>query len=92
VRGDDTAAPSAEPTLWPEQIPLAREPSGVRPLPGRALRIGRAPDNDIVVSDSGISRYHAELRNVAGAYSVVDLDSSNGTFVNGRRTARRRRP
>jgi cytochrome P450/pSer/pThr/pTyr-binding forkhead associated (FHA) protein len=85
VRGDDTAAPAAEPTLRPEQIPLAREPSGVRPLPARALRIGRATDNDIVVYDPDVSRYHAEMRNVAGAYNIADLNSSNGTFVNGQR-------
>ena len=53
----------------------------------RALRIGRAPDNDIVVPDPGVSRHHAELRNVAGGYRIVDLASHNGTFVNGRRAA-----
>jgi cytochrome P450/NADPH-cytochrome P450 reductase len=53
--------------------------------PSKTLRIGRAPDNDIVVLDSGVSRHHAELRNVAGSYRIVDLASHNGTFVNGRR-------
>jgi cytochrome P450 / NADPH-cytochrome P450 reductase len=56
-----------------------------RPLTARTLRIGREPDNDIVVSDPGVSRHHAELRNVAGAYRIVDLDSPNGIFVNGQR-------
>ena len=56
-----------------------------RPPPAGTLRIGRAPDNDIVVSDPGVSRHHAELRYVAGAYRIVDLDSANGTFVNGQR-------
>jgi cytochrome P450 / NADPH-cytochrome P450 reductase len=89
--GDRAAAPtgmaalSGEPVPRPEQIPPDREPSVVRPLPATTLRIGRAPDNDIVVSDPGVSRYHAEMRNVAGAYSIADLDSSNGVFVNGQR-------
>ena len=54
-------------------------------LPAGTLRIGRQPDNDIVVSDPGVSRHHAELRDVAGACRIVDLDSANGTFVNGQR-------
>ncbi len=84
--GDGPAAPG-QPLPRPEPIPAAREPSAVRPLPGKTLRIGRALDSDIVVSDPGASRHHAELRNVAGAYRIVDLGSNNGTFVNGQRTA-----
>jgi len=60
-----------------------REPSVIRQLPTKVLRIGRAPDNDIVVSDLSVSRYHAELRRTASGYQIVDLDSHNGTFVNG---------
>jgi pSer/pThr/pTyr-binding forkhead associated (FHA) protein len=48
------------------------------------LCIGRAPDNDIVLDDREASRYHAELRKVAGGIRIVDLGSANGTFVNGR--------
>ncbi|HET7245455.1 MAG TPA: cytochrome P450, partial [Streptosporangiaceae bacterium] len=75
VAGDATAVLPA-PRPWPE--PAA-------PPPSRTLRIGRAPDNDIVVLDPGVSRYHAELRHVAGSYRIVDLASHNGTFVNGQR-------
>jgi ABC transport system ATP-binding/permease protein len=60
-----------------------REPSVIRRLPTKVLRIGRAPDNDIVVSDLSVSRHHAELRRTASGYQIVDLDSHNGTFVNG---------
>jgi len=64
-----------------------REPSVIRRLPAKVLRIGRAPDNDVVISDLGVSRHHAELRNVGSTYQIVDLDSHNGTFVNGQRVA-----
>jgi cytochrome P450 / NADPH-cytochrome P450 reductase len=95
VSEDSAATPSLQPEPVPqpepipqaEPIPPAREPSVSRQLPSNALRIGRAPDNDIVVSDPAVSSHHAELRNVAGAYRIVDLDSTNGTFVNGQRVA-----
>ena len=63
--------------------------SGSSPsLPGAAsgtMRIGRAPDNDIVVSDLSVSSHHAELHTFGGACRIVDLDSHNGTFVNEQR-------
>ena len=53
------------------------------------LRIGRAPDNDVVVDDMLVSRYHAELvRGPGGAWEVIDLGSHNGTFVDGRPVGR----
>jgi len=71
------------PAPRPEPEPAATPPA--LPPPSRTLRIGRAPDNDIVVLDSGASRHHAELRNVAGSSRIVDMASHNGTFVNGQR-------
>ena len=62
-----------------------REPSVVRRLPTKVLRIGRAPDNDVVISDLSVSRHHAELRRVGDTYQIGDLNSHNGTFVNGQR-------
>ena len=63
-----------------------RMPSAVMRLPETLLRIGRATDNQVVVPDLSVSRYHAELRrNPSGGYLIVDLGSHNGTFVNGQR-------
>ena len=47
------------------------------------LTIGRLPECDIVVSDPAVSRRHAEVRRRDGQFVVVDLDSTNGTRVNG---------
>jgi DNA-binding response OmpR family regulator len=48
-------------------------------------RIGRWPDNDIVIEDRWVSRYHAEVRREGHEYTVHDLESKNGTYVNGHR-------
>jgi pSer/pThr/pTyr-binding forkhead associated (FHA) protein len=49
---------------------------------GSRVRIGRAPDNDIVIDDPTVSGAHAELRDEAGRWVVTDLGSTNGTYVN----------
>jgi ABC-type multidrug transport system ATPase subunit/pSer/pThr/pTyr-binding forkhead associated (FHA) protein len=51
---------------------------------GRVMKIGRARENELVVSDLQVSRYHAEFRaHPDGRYEIVDLGSHNGTYVNG---------
>jgi two-component system response regulator HydG len=49
---------------------------------GELTRIGRAPDNEIVLPENAVSRYHAEIERRHGNYFVSDLDSKNGVFVN----------
>jgi ABC transport system ATP-binding/permease protein len=78
-----SAVPAAPATAAGAATASHREPSVIRQLPTKVLRIGRAPDSDIVVSDLSVSRHHAELRRTATGYQIVDLDSHNGTFVNG---------
>ncbi|MFG2965481.1 FHA domain-containing protein [Streptomyces sp. NPDC048288] len=66
-----------------------RQPSSVRPLRAGTVRIGRAPDNDVVVDDLVVSRHHAELRaRPDGGHEIVDLNSHNGTYLNGRTVTR----
>lgn len=48
------------------------------------IRIGRSPENNIVLEDTQSSRNHCEIERVAGGYKLVDLESKNGTKVNGR--------
>ena len=49
-------------------------------------RLGRAPDNDICLDNDSVSGCHAELYHLPdGAFQICDLDSTNGTWVNGKR-------
>jgi FhaA, N-terminal domain/FHA domain len=54
----------------------------------RRVLIGRSKDCDIQLSDANVSRRHAEVRQEGASYWIVDLDSTNGIEVNGRRLKR----
>ncbi len=75
-------------------IRLGVEPSspGLRvSLPHTAnsvLRVGRDPANDVVVDSLLASRFHLQVESPRGVLEAVDLDSFNGTFVNGRQIER----
>jgi ABC-type multidrug transport system ATPase subunit/pSer/pThr/pTyr-binding forkhead associated (FHA) protein len=51
------------------------------------LAVGRAPDNDLVINHPAVSGHHLRLEKSAAEVSVTDLQSTNGTQVNGRRIA-----
>jgi predicted component of type VI protein secretion system len=53
-------------------------------LVDEAITIGRGPDNTIVVNDPSISTHHAQLLLERDTYRLKDLDSTNGTRVNGK--------
>jgi len=72
------------------KVELRREGEPTRQLtlgPGVTL-IGRAPDNDVVLQDVGVSRRHARLVVRQGGAVLEDLGSGNGTFVAGERVRR----
>lgn len=54
-------------------------------LRSRLTRIGRNPDNDIPLNNDRVSRYHAEIVRDGDAVKVIDQQSRNGVWVNGRR-------
>jgi len=66
----------------------AEAPFLFRILPGSIKTIGRAPRADFIVEAALVSRLHCRLTAGASELEVVDLESTNGTYVNGERTER----
>jgi hypothetical protein len=54
---------------------------------GQTTGIGRADDNDIVLDDPRLSRYHATVTQEDSVYTIADLGSTNGTFRNEKRVS-----
>jgi hypothetical protein len=59
-----------------------------RELDQQKIVIGRSRDCDVQLADANVSRRHAELRQEGASYWIVDLGSTNGTEVNGKRVKR----
>src|SRR5512133_1146416 len=66
----------------------AEAPFTFRILPGNIKTVGRAPRADFIVDAALVSRVHCRLTAGATELEVIDLESTNGTYVNGERTAR----
>ncbi|MCB1237231.1 MAG: FHA domain-containing protein [Verrucomicrobiae bacterium] len=47
------------------------------------VSVGRADDNDIIITHDSISGHHAQLKMAGDGFVLVDLDSTNGTFLDG---------
>lgn len=72
----------------PEVTIEVREPNRAArqvALSGAPVRIGRAPECELVLKDSRVSRRHARLQARGGVIVLTDLGSTNGTRVNGHR-------
>jgi len=82
--GRGKAAPAGlEPAPWTVVVTEGADAGRKFPVRG-SLRIGRAPDNEIQLRDRMVSRYHAQIEPDEDACYVADLESGNGTLVNGR--------
>jgi hypothetical protein len=74
--------PQGPPARWTVVVVQGEDEGKHFPL-HRSLRIGRAPDNEVQLQDGMISRHHAHIVAQEDACYVADLESANGTFVNG---------
>jgi pSer/pThr/pTyr-binding forkhead associated (FHA) protein len=73
-------------TIWIIETPGDVElPFKFRILPGKIKTIGRASGVDFIVDAGMVSRVHCRLTAGAAEVEVTDLDSTNGTYVNGLR-------
>jgi len=86
VEGDEKIAPTA-----PERPRLVVHDGAVRevPLDKDVVTIGRLADCDVVLSDKGASRRHAQVRTKEGTSTLSDLGSTNGTKLNGQQVESR---
>jgi len=51
----------------------------------KKIVIGRSPSNEVILKETKVSRKHAEIQMTAGKYILLDLESSNGTYVGGKK-------
>lgn len=49
----------------------------------KKIAIGRSPSSEVILKETKVSRKHAEIQPAAGKYILLDLESSNGTYVGG---------
>ncbi|MFT4157438.1 MAG: FHA domain-containing protein [Microbacterium sp.] len=84
---------SAKPATGPATLSTAKRlviTSGPKaglelPLTGESLSIGRSSESALVIRDDYTSSHHARLMPRGDTWTIQDLDSTNGTFVNGKR-------
>jgi len=89
-----TAVPQPTQAVSPEELGVEQElvtlswNGSSHEVKDRRVVIGRSRDCDIQLADANVSRRHAELRQEGASYWIVDLGSTNGLEVNGKRVKR----
>jgi hypothetical protein len=83
--GSYGAMPAA-PTRQPSRLQPVLDIDGQRySLNAASVVLGRSSEADILIDDTGVSRRHLEVRTGPGTAQAVDLGSTNGSYVNGRK-------
>jgi FHA domain-containing protein len=81
-------APADEERGAPTEVITLSWEGQQRTIDNRRTLIGRSKECDVQLADPNASRRHAELRREGAAFWIIDLDSTNGLEVNGRRLKR----
>jgi pSer/pThr/pTyr-binding forkhead associated (FHA) protein len=89
IAAEIAGAQSSDATT-PALIGVSENVTGMQFILGKdKLEVGRRPNSDIVLEDKSVSSMHAQLINHSGQWKVLNLLSSNGTFVNGEKVSER---
>jgi pSer/pThr/pTyr-binding forkhead associated (FHA) protein len=81
----DSAPPPREPLATLEVISSGMLKGTIMEVRSPLAHVGRGAHNDIIVSDESVSDSHAKLQRREDGWYVVDMESTNGTYVGGRR-------
>ncbi|MCC6313613.1 MAG: FHA domain-containing protein [Thermomicrobiales bacterium] len=87
LAGPQRGGPGATPRGIGLRVTSGPQQGQVVLIPRQPAAIGRAPENDVVVLGEDVSRRHARIEWDPDGARLVDLGSTNGVFVNGRRVA-----
>ncbi|MCA9910689.1 MAG: FHA domain-containing protein, partial [Anaerolineae bacterium] len=83
IDAESVIARSGEPVFrYSLMITMGPDTGNIYPLNGLIITVGRDLSNDIVIQDPEISRFHMRLRRDPDGYTVEDMGSTNGTYVN----------
>jgi hypothetical protein len=75
--------PAPGPPATPDLIVFPVRPTGRSPFP-RMITVGRTKNNDVILSDIGVSKFHAFFKEEGGKVVLQDAESRNGTFADGK--------
>jgi pSer/pThr/pTyr-binding forkhead associated (FHA) protein len=85
---EEQAAPGEIPPPAAPELVTVTLGGQAHPITSRSFVIGRSRECDLRVSDGNASRRHAEITREGDSFVLVDLGSTNGTELNGRRISR----
>ena len=88
VAAEEAGEEEAEPAPTEREVVTLTFEGRVHPITSRSVVIGRSRECDVRLADTNVSRRHAELHQDGATYWLVDLGSTNGTELNGKRVER----